>query len=114
MIEPPAHRSPSPNAEPAPLLTRVVPWKYSAELLGIPDPWRSTESAARLGAPVARSSAPCALTLLAQPLFATPALPHGHAVPLPSPEQKIVPAFTAPLSRTSQPPVGCPRPSPVP
>jgi len=40
--------------------------------------------------PVADSSAPSALIELAQPRPAAPLLPHGHAIPAPSPAQNVV------------------------
>src|SRR5438093_7426 len=73
MIVPPAQRSPSPNA----LLICVVPWKYSAELLGMPLPFSTTVSAETLGLPLALKFAPPELTEFAQPFPAEPELPHG-------------------------------------
>ena len=87
MTEPPAQRSPSPNTAPAPPPTCVVPWKYKAELSGIPVPASTSVSLAMLGTPLDAMFAPLALTELAQPLPARPLFAHGQAVPLPSPEQ---------------------------
>src|SRR3954469_19299649 len=53
----------------------------------MPVPCSTSVSFAMLGTPVDARFAPFALTELAQPLPALPALPHGHAVPLPSPKQ---------------------------
>ena len=83
---PPAQRRPSPKTAPAPPLCCDVPWKYSTELSGIPEPASTNVSAVMLAAPLAASTPPCP-SELAQPAPAAPLLPHGHAVPVPSPEQ---------------------------
>jgi hypothetical protein len=104
---PPAQRNPSPNTVPRPAATCVVPWKYSAELFGIPLPRSASVSIAMLEEPVAVSRAPVGSTLLAQPRPAPPTFPHGHAVAVPSPEQKVVPVICAPGKIAIQPPGGC-------
>src|SRR4029079_5678008 len=53
----------------------------------MPVPCSTSVSFARLDAPVVVRFAPFALTELAQPLPAVPLLPHGQAVPVPSPKQ---------------------------
>jgi uncharacterized membrane protein YfcA len=68
--------------------------KYNAELLVMPVPARTTESAARLAEPVAFRLAPLVVMLFAQPLPAMPLLPHGQAVPVPSPKQNAVPVIS--------------------
>src|SRR4029079_14263908 len=50
-------------------------------------PTIASVSAAMLGVPVAARCAPAGESEFAQPLPAAPELPHGHAVPLPSPKQ---------------------------
>jgi hypothetical protein len=93
MIEPAAQRFPSPNAAPAPELCCAVPWKYSAELFGIRVPNSTKLSAVTRGTPLDRRRPPVP-SEFRQPSWSTGALafPHGHAVPLPSPGQKIVTA----------------------
>src|SRR6187402_3402400 len=90
ITDPPAQRNPSPKTEPAPPLTCVVPWKYSAELLGMPEPTSTSESPAMLATPCAWRCAPLAFSEFAQPLPAAPELPHGHGVPVPSPKQNVM------------------------
>ena len=84
---PPAQRRPSPNTAPAPEAIRAVPWKYRAELFGMPVPVSTNVSAETLAVPLPAMCAPAAFTELAQPLPALPLLAHGQAVPVPSPEQ---------------------------
>src|SRR5690349_769322 len=76
-----AQRKPSPKTAPTPLFCCVVPWKYSAELLGIPDPRKTTVSAPMLAVPVA-DSAPPTPSELRQPEKdpLTLSLPQGHGV----------------------------------
>ncbi len=109
MIEPPAQRRPSPNVVPAPPAMRVVPWKYSAELFGMFVPRSASVSLLMLDEPVAARLAPAALIECAQPLPAAPELPHGQAVPLPSPKQKASGALRT-CMRTNAP--GVPKPAP--
>src|SRR5439155_24487623 len=69
-------------------LSCVVPWKYSAELSGMPAPATTNVSAVMLALPLA-VNAPPEPSELRQPTPAPTALllPHGQAVPVPSPKQ---------------------------
>src|SRR4029079_36203 len=91
MTEPPAQRRPSPKTVPDPPPVCAVPWKNSAELLGMSVPCSTSVSLDKCALPDPDKCAPAELTELAQPLPAAPLLPHGQAVPLPSPEQNVVP-----------------------
>src|SRR6478736_6111751 len=73
----------------------------------MPVPCRTSVSLARLALPVVVRFAPFGLTELAQPLPLMPALPHGHAVPEPSPKQYGMPVgpHGVPASLTSNEPV---------
>src|SRR5689334_4914915 len=56
----------------------------------MPVPSSDSVSFEMLARPVPARCAPAAFTELAQPLPAAPALPHGQAVPVPSPKQYVV------------------------
>src|SRR5688572_27523179 len=86
-IVPPAQRNPSPNATPSPPACCTVPWKYSAELLGMSVPSRTTVSFAKLAVPLATSLPPTP-SELRQPAFDPTGLelPHGHPAAEPSPK----------------------------
>src|SRR5688500_17954099 len=53
----------------------------------MPEPRSVKVSADKLGDPRVERFPPLGLIELAQPLPAVPLLPHGHAVPVPSPKQ---------------------------
>src|SRR5689334_8178455 len=66
----------------------------------MPLPTSTNVSVETRDSPLASSCAPAATIELAQPRHAPPELPHGHAVPEPSPKQNEVPAEPASRSRT--------------
>jgi hypothetical protein len=67
-----------------------VPWKKSAELpVGRPLAVSATVSLPTLARPLPASNPPNVGNELAQPRPVAPAFAHGHAVALPSPEQKL-------------------------
>ena len=90
---PPAQRNPSPNVAPRPPFTCAVPWKYSAELVpGICEPESTSVSKVMLASPLAISLPPVPSELRQpDPSPTGEALPHGHAVALPSPERFVSP-----------------------
>src|SRR5205085_11847189 len=102
MTVPAAQRRPSPNAAPSPPLCCDVPWKYSTELSGMPLPERTNVSAPTLLAPEAVRRPPVP-SEWRQPSFAPTALllPHGQAVPEPSPKQNAVATGPPPVPGTS-------------
>src|SRR5438105_12842797 len=57
----------------------------------MPEPDRTSVSAATLAAPLVPSSAPLGFDEFAQPCAAAPLFAHGHGVPVPSPKQIGVP-----------------------
>src|SRR5262245_10117253 len=85
-----AQRNPSPNVAPAPLLVACAPWKNvgACPAGGVLLSCRSTVSFVTRATPFA-TSLPASPNELRQPDCAPTALelPHGHAVPLPSPKQ---------------------------
>ena len=87
---PPAQRRPSPKGFPLPELTALLPWKKSPGP-GVRFVAESTRSSvAMLVEPDAERIPPLPVSL-AQPSPAPLLLPHGQAVPLPSPEQYELP-----------------------
>ncbi|MDZ4772290.1 MAG: hypothetical protein SGI72_04065 [Planctomycetota bacterium] len=89
---PVTHRSPSPKSEPDPADWRSDPWKYNTPPFGIASPRRINVSLDTLATPTAVKLAPTTNAFL-QPKRAPLklALPHGQAVPDPSPKQNAVP-----------------------
>src|SRR5438552_1442077 len=69
----------------------------------MPDPESTTVSFEIDGLPCPSRCAPCPLTELAQPLPATPELPHEQTEPEPSPGQNTIPVLGPP--RTSWKPL---------
>ena len=84
---PPTHSSPSTSGTPWPPLGRVEPLiKRAGAPAGKLEAANSRSSAVTPALPVAASRPPAPLEF-AHPTPGSPALEHGHAVPVPSPKQ---------------------------
>src|SRR5262245_20460655 len=84
VTKPPAQRSPSPNATPAPPFIAAVPWKNKhVAVAGSPLACSTSVSSATVALPLATSMPPAALTELAQPPPLDVPLPHGHSANVP-------------------------------
>src|SRR6187402_3401305 len=90
VIAPPTQNNPSRNGSPPPI--GAVPWKNCSGGVGVmPEACSTTESLLTDAIPFDHNTAPVAFDELPQPRPTVPKLPHGQALPVPSPAQKFMP-----------------------
>src|SRR5690349_18291877 len=99
---PPTHRIPSKSTTGA----STDPWMYVHDAFDRFDPCSTSESDDTLAMPDAVSNPPAAKIEFAQPCPLAPKLPHGHAIPVPSPAH----TFATSSSFVSCTPTGPPNP----